>query len=352
MGDDRRGELLALTGLRGYAALWVLLFHLRHHLQPLVPQTLYEVCVRGYLGVDLFFVLSGFVIAYRYGGRIPGRRSYAAYVLRRLGRIYPLHLVTFLILAAVAQWGSSVGVDLGESSYYEVDARVLYNLLLVQAWGVTNEPSWNLPSWSISVEWLAYLAFPLLWLGVARARSVASSLAGVIVIVVGLPLVLIALDQDGLHTTLELRLVRGVPEFVAGMLLFRIDALRGEERQENAWPYLLVAALCFVAAYVLWSDWPFLPGACLVVYALARAPSTGAFASRIPAWLGLVSYSIYLLHLPMLKAASRLMESLGPGWGFVLAYLVAVLVASALSYRLIERPCRTWARKRADALGA
>ena len=227
----------ALTGLRAYAALWVVLFHLRHVLQPLLPEPLFEFCARGYLGVDLFFVLSGFVIAYRYGGHIGDGRAYRVYLIRRLGRIYPLHLATLLALVAAATLGRGTAIDISGSAYYVLDERLAYNLMLVHAWGLTNEASWNIPSWSISVEWFAYLVFPLLWWVVARVRTEGAALTGMAVAIVLTVFGLSALGEQWLHTSLQHRLARGVPEFFAGMFIFRLHALRGPPRRR--WPVAL-----------------------------------------------------------------------------------------------------------------
>lgn len=347
MADPQRPELRALTGLRAYAAFWVVLFHLRLVLQPLLPEPLFEFCARGYLGVDLFFVLSGFVIAYRYGGRITDGKAYRGYLIRRIGRIYPLHLATLLALVAAATLGRGTAIDVSGSAYYVLDERLVYNLLLVHAWGLTDEASWNIPSWSISVEWFAYLVFPLLWWVVARVRTEGAALSGMAIAIVITVFGLTALGEQWLHTSLQHRLARGVPEFLAGMFIFRLHELRGPRGDGGLWPFVGLAALSFVWAMLGWTDWPFLVTACATVYWLARAPTARGFAGKVAVWLGTISYSIYLLHLPLLKTLPKLVGL--SGWGFVVVYLVVVVAASALAYRVIEAPARRFARTRAGS---
>jgi len=114
--------------------------------------------------LDMFFVLSGFLIYDRYHDRVTGGASYVSFLLRRLARLYPLHAVTmgFFVLVAIA---ASTGVlpTAGSSWQSRFDlAQLWHNVLLVEAWGVHDTLTFNYVSWSLSAEWFAYLVFPLL----------------------------------------------------------------------------------------------------------------------------------------------------------------------------------------------
>lgn len=147
-------ELRSLTGIRGVAACLVALFHMYpsgHGLSLADP-----VVRHAYIMVDLFFVLSGFVMAMMYG-RLPSDvspgASYWSFLTRRIARIYPLHAVVLILCIAAT---SLLATGSGPPSTWDVSA----NALLVQSWGMAR--SINPPSWSISAEWAAYLAFPIL----------------------------------------------------------------------------------------------------------------------------------------------------------------------------------------------
>ena len=154
------GELLALTSIRGIAAWWVVLFHMRLLLVPWLPVGAIRVLDHGNLAVDLFFVLSGFVIALNYGERLAGDwRATGDFLFRRFARIYPLHL---LILGGFALYAGGA-ILFGSATLAGQDpGYFLASLFLVQNWGFTDALRWNVPAWSISTEALAYLLFPVL----------------------------------------------------------------------------------------------------------------------------------------------------------------------------------------------
>src|SRR6266849_2921607 len=155
-------HLQSLTPLRGIAALTVLMFHLARNSG---DSSLPAFFLRGYLGVDLFFVLSGFVLTHVYVQGFLGDtswRSAGAFLWARVARIYPVHFfVTALLVACGGAQGLS-GLD------------VLDNFLLILVpWPVH---SINQPSWSLSAEWHAYLLFPLMvgWLWRCNGRIAAA----------------------------------------------------------------------------------------------------------------------------------------------------------------------------------
>ena len=158
-------EIRSLTGIRGFAALWVLLLHFGDELTTLIPQ--YELIRpftgKGHIGVDLFFVLSGFIITYVYSSVEHWNKSKRFdFLIKRFARIYPVHLFTLLSLAVLVLGASLLGKNL--TGIYTLKEFVI-NFFLLQGFPIS-EPSWNYPSWSISAEFFGYLAiFPLtVWL--------------------------------------------------------------------------------------------------------------------------------------------------------------------------------------------
>ena len=145
-----------LTSLRFFAALWVVLFHYWPKLDVAFTPAL---VAKGYLGVELFFVLSGFILCHVYlAAAGEGRLKYGAFLWNRLARVYPLHLATLFGMIALGVVAGLAGVAI-DGEILRWDALPA-NLLMVQAWGLAPAAAFNHPSWSISAEWFAYLTFP------------------------------------------------------------------------------------------------------------------------------------------------------------------------------------------------
>jgi len=129
---------------------------------------------RGHIGVDIFFVLSGYILAYVYLDRLrlltpAGCRSF---LFLRLARVYPAYLAGLLV--TVGLFGVATMVF-----SYEFNApgnwrlsHLFYNVTMTQAWGIEDVSLWNVPSWSVSSEWLAYLTMPLLLPVVLRGKTI------------------------------------------------------------------------------------------------------------------------------------------------------------------------------------
>ncbi len=146
-----QGELRALTGIRGVAACFVVAYH--YFLSMAATGPVKVVLGHGYIAVDLFFVLSGFVMARTYAPAFRewrGLRPYAAFLVKRLGRTYPLYITVLCLTGALLRTERSPYTGLEWAS----------NAAMVQAWGLAD--SIVSPSWSISTELFAYIIFPLL----------------------------------------------------------------------------------------------------------------------------------------------------------------------------------------------
>jgi peptidoglycan/LPS O-acetylase OafA/YrhL len=161
-------QLPSLTALRGIAALWVVLYHYSVQCFPNLDIRAYTYVVeKGYLAVDMFFMLSGFVMAHVYHQRFAKSVSdnYWSFIVARIARIYPLHLLILLLFVATAfashlmastLQDSLRDIPLGGSRSLEA---LIANIFMLQGLKASNL-SWNYPAWSISVEFIAYLLFP------------------------------------------------------------------------------------------------------------------------------------------------------------------------------------------------
>ena len=163
-------DIRSLTSSRFVAALWVLLLHFTNSLSVDldVMTSFFEF---GQLGVDFFFILSGFILTHIYFEEMKdGHFHYGFFLQRRLARIYPLHFVTFLAVVCYVVAGRLMGVGFSDPDAYAV-SEIPANLLLVHGWGL-GRMSWNYLSWSVSAEWFAYLLFPLLtWILLLHQRD-------------------------------------------------------------------------------------------------------------------------------------------------------------------------------------
>ncbi|WP_293385219.1 acyltransferase [Phenylobacterium sp. SCN 70-31] len=163
-------DLPALTSVRFLLALGVVLFH--YQLQwPWDAMSSTGFFDRARLGVDAFFILSGFVLTHAYRDAIAGNRmNYGRFLIARFARIYPAHLAVLAFVLVMVTTASLVGAEFDRNLYNP--AGLVTTLLLVHAWlPEVVKAEWNGPSWSLSAEWFAYLAFPVFaWIGLKLRR--------------------------------------------------------------------------------------------------------------------------------------------------------------------------------------
>jgi peptidoglycan/LPS O-acetylase OafA/YrhL len=343
-------ESRSLTGLRSVGALLVLLHHFSLHfgLEPPIP-LIGPMLRRGYLGVDLFFVLSGFVIAMVYGSwfgaglpGFPGR--WALFMVRRAARLWPLHAaVVGVALLSLALEGAALH-----------PLTVLANLLMVQGWGFSTEI--NSPAWSVSTEWFAYAIFPLLAPLMLRERAgVALGLACVVALLATDMVLAPALglgrrgELDIYYNYSVLPVLRCLAGFMLGMAAWRwgrVAAVRAALGNGWAGPAALASMLALMMSGV--HDlvvYPLLP---LIVlgFHLGRGPVVRLFASGPLYRLGVLSYGFYLVHFMILQCFPF---GWGPRWVELAAYVAVTAGVAAGLHRWVERPCRVVLRRWGEA---
>jgi len=160
--------LLNLTGIRGVAAVWVLMYHFREYYFGLFPQLrkFDFILSNGHFGVDLFFCLSGFILGYVYFDELSNPSIYSrtarvkSYLVKRFARLYPLYFLTTFIAGIIYFVGVKLGHTFTNESLSNFSlSSVMSNFIGIQILVVY--PSLNGPAWSVSAEFLAYLYFPL-----------------------------------------------------------------------------------------------------------------------------------------------------------------------------------------------
>jgi len=318
----------------------------------------------GYNGVTLFFVLSGFVLAWNYGERLsrPSVQGLRSFAVARLARIYPLYLLALLFAASPAFFVGGVTRDLW------------LHVFALQAWhpDVFQAFAYNGPGWSIGIEFFLYGCFPILMPVMARLRHRPVALV-YLAVGVGAAMALLSwwfvatgradlptTDPDSAHRWLYRTPLSRLGDFVVGMAcaLFiqarpQLPARIGVRAQVlgsasivafMAWPRVLFTAWSWDVACMV--------PAALLLWGLGAAPGSGlARLLRTPVMvlLGEASFAFYLFHVPMLQRLAYTGVDTVPGWMFATAmqFVVITLVAVG-AHVLVERPAQRWLRRVLD----
>src|SRR2546425_2441543 len=364
-------EILPLTGLRFVAALYVFLFHL-HIRWPLAGQDFVaSVLSQGAVGMTIFFMLSGYILAYRYDLAEVPLRDYA---LNRFARIYPVYVVAGLL---TLPW---IGVSLGGVSardaflgFAQLCALVVANALLLQAWFPQMLGYWNIgASWSISTEAFFYLLFPLLLKHIRPLPIVQlSGLIAIAYVLCVLPgFVSVAFRQPGpaIWYYYSMPIFR-LAEFVLGICAYFVvgHAYRLLGARLNKMAYAMIAiSIVYLGLfgprlpYYVTHNWLIVPAVFLTLLVLSRPDSIASrvMASTPMVWGGKVSYCFYSFQVPivlwLVSHHDALVQALPLLADNRLVLIVAALILtamSALGYYFIEEPSRAAIRRRTRGSG-
>ena len=340
-------DIKPLTAVRFFAALWVVVFHYWPHLAGAGARP--EFVARGYLGVEMFFVLSGFILCHVYLPQVEDKSySYKGFLWARIARIYPLHIATLIGVGgmALAATAAGIAIDPHILSWKSLAA----NLSMTQAWGLAPEAGWNHPSWSISAEWFAYLTFPLFAVAALALKSrpyVAA--AGAAALLTGLYLLFPLVAGFRLtQATIAWGALRIVPCFALGCAAYLVWRSRPISKPATALAAsaLLVTAAVVMAALRAHDALIVLTFGALMVSLASLTTSGSRFGSGpVGVWLGEVSYAVYMVCVPwqllFVGAAGKLLgyEEKLPLWLW-LVFTAGVLPVAALAHHLVERPAR------------
>jgi peptidoglycan/LPS O-acetylase OafA/YrhL len=375
-GDDRRDAkptLAALTGVRFLAAAQVVLFHSVSQRLEHAPPMLSSLLSAGYTGVSLFFVLSGFVLAYNYLS--PGQTGLSRtkeFLAARVARVYPVYLVG--VLLALPGFGLKLlRDDQPESALLSDLPVVLSALTLTQAWIPSFACQLNCPGWSLSVEAFFYAMFPLLALALASRsrRSLLTIASSCWALSVALGWGYVRGDPDGLGAAhlhsdalwlnvLKFNPLVRLPEFVIGMsagLFF----LREPDFLGRKSSLVSVCALGMILVSLIASThlpYPVMHNGLLTVlfavliYSLAagQGPLVTFLSTPVMTLLGETSYALYIVHVPLYPLFRRIGSLLGD-WvvatpAFLIVYLGGAVLVSIVMLKRLEEPARKALRRR------
>lgn len=365
MNIRRRSQtafLPSLTPLRGIAALLIVLAHFTGPVLPQVDLTGYTMLFgNGYLAVDLFFLMSGVVIAHVYGeelGRGLSVETSAAFFRARFARLYPLHFCTLaylvliaLVLPTLNGVANGQPLDMVWDGLYSIEATIRNLVLTHGFWN--NHLSWNYPSWSISTEFFAYLAFPVAAPLLAVTRR-GLALSGIAVLFVAL--CWLVREQGSLNIVVGPSFLRCLLQFGIGTLLHRLyldgtgrNILRRDET------FLAAAFAAILVLHFDLADLLVIPVFMILILAGIHNEGRVSSALNTPSLvrMGNLSFSLYMTH-GIVEFMTRVLlgyatgypdgRSLGVGasWLLLAAMLIFTFALSDAAYRRIEVPARRW----------
>jgi peptidoglycan/LPS O-acetylase OafA/YrhL len=346
-------EIKALTSLRGFAALAVVTQHFSATAQSYSSGWIPSLVPHGYMAVDFFFILSGFIMSYTYlpHFRADGIRAFVPFLLKRVARIMPLGLfvlLVILLLGGIAALSGHSDLFINQNAVQAgLATAIIVNILHLQ--GFSYKYNLNDPSWSVSLEMSAYLLFPLLIYVVFRGPRLlmlAYLLAGTTVLAsAAIAQPRLALNDRGVL----IDVTRCFTEFGYGMLVYRLYETAGPLNAlgKDLWTW----AITMLAVLMLMLRVDLLAMFCFPPLVLAWARNNGVasrmMSSRLPYFLGTISFSIYLVHHMFRRPAMAVVQHffthpIPPlaAIAFAVAGSLVVIPFAYLSYRYVELPGR------------
>ena len=357
-------NIQGLTPLRGMAALAVAVFHFQGYFLRFVTRDESMLIDKCYLMVDLFFIMSGFLILHVYKREFTQKislKSCKNFIIARFARVYPLHFITLFLL---------VGLFYAESfkpgAYYDPHA-IASHIFLLHSFPLNREVTWNIPSWSISAEWWSYTVFPFLCLFLFKNKKLAVPVIFFCIVIVYISILYFVPRHDlynpaadklhDLDVTSDYGFLRSIAGFMTGMLLYLVYELNKVKSFFNS--DILCGIYILLLLFALHMGVPdifFVPGFSLLILFLTS--NTGRiskiFNNKVFTFLGDISYSVYMVHFLFIifiemvaykfgyRYHSELILPFFKGAVFCVLYLLSLIGIAALSYRFLEKPCRRY----------
>jgi peptidoglycan/LPS O-acetylase OafA/YrhL len=339
-------EIRPLTGIRGIAALTVVLYH--YFANDKIPGQPYFFLMKGYLSVDLFFMLSGIVLAMNYSNSVTLHgtfRTYRIFILKRLARIYPLYItatVFLLMIAAVRYYMKGVPFTPEQSL-----PSVIANIFLVQTWGFGESVVG--PAWSISVEFAAYILFPILVALTITSRAIVASMFAAVLIallVFAMPHAFPFAGMDLWEGDTVFPLLRCIAGFSFGLIAFRLSRNLALQRIFASNYFFLIAILaCSLCVAFNENDLAIYATIFMLIISCHSACRIAeiTFGNPVAHYLGQISYSIYLGHVVLWSYLTRLsafsdhyLARTGALGKYLLPVVILVVIGTVLHF-VVER---------------
>jgi peptidoglycan/LPS O-acetylase OafA/YrhL len=358
--QSRKDHFLTnLTPIRGIAAILVVIFHFEIVLVLFLPRETSKLFSKCYLMVDLFFIMSGFIIYHVYGEFFKHeiqKATFNKYIRARLARVYPLHIFTLILTVILV-----VSQQFKWNELFNLHA-IPTHVFMLQSFGLHSIYTWNVPAWSISAEFVAYIIFPIFAFLIYRYKNITPIVVSALIIFIYWLLAFKFSKENGttgrynLDQTFDYGYLRGIAGFLAGGMIYHLYLKKMFHFLKADTILVILFVLLFACLHYGVTDLAFIPVFLLLV--LSAAYNTGRvkriFNNRFLQWLGDISYSVYLMQFPLMIFVIVSLPHLGITWNGVyslhlpywqaalccLLFLAVLIGISALSYQYIERPFR------------
>ena len=338
--------------MRGIAAIMVIFYH--YSLPFFDPVGVFRnqfFISTSYAFVDLFFVLSGFVIAANYLTRIHTAIDLRTYVAKRFARLYPLLLFTVILYMGLKGYALVAGFTFDTPDYgwkdYWID--IVEPLTFLNSTPlISSTAGMNPPSWSISAEMISYLIFGIIVLFFKQAKW-----PHVVLIVLSL---LFILDEGRYMFASDYGFVRGILGFATGVLAFQLKALSKRLTGHHEWLFLALLVTSFYQIHYSVTELTNLILPPLYFYGILVFSNESGLLSKglktsLFQFLGKISYSVYLMHFIILWTFYQfawnvigLEPSAGLAYLGIILVLLTVVITSHFTYMWVERPGMSFLR--------
>lgn len=341
-------NFLTLDFLRFFAALIVIMLHYN---QEIATESFHDLVHRllshGHLFVDLFFIISGFIISYVYWGKVSSKAQYGKFLIKRIARLWPLHIL--LLLAYLAIWGatSMADIPLRNPDRYDVSC-IIPHALMIHAMGSCDKFAFNYVSWSISAEMGMYVLTPLFFLIAMRSLGGAlfASVAASVLLCWGAAHYV---SSTYLNLPTDLGVLRAIPAFLFGIFLYRVRDRLGFVPVPQILLWVVLVGF-FTLSFLCpdFSDYSYIS----LIYAISLLAVSVDARGVVPALiqklapLGSLTYGSYMLH-PIISTvvfafvAQHVLGLKGIANDITILLMIPLsFIAAVFSLVLIETPCR------------
>lgn len=342
-----------LDALRFFAAFFIVVYHYAEQ-APVSLFAIHPAFGRGYLATDFFLLLSGYVLGRAYGSRVAaGQIHEGAFLIKRIGRVWPAHLVMIAAFVALVLGTTALGMQPRNPQWYQWD-QLPQQVFLIQTWGFQGPSGWNMPTWTLSALLVCYALFPTMWRLFGRIGSPWMAL------LVGCA-VFVAVDVfsrqvfglPSFHLHLKNGLYRAIPLFLMGVLIARLarEVVIGPKLADALAVFAVVGfvVLNVVGEYA----YPSLALLGLLIFAASGSAQNGWGWAKTG---GRLSFSLYLTNQfvgAVWFAVQRLLDQKvalpeAAHWAIWAMAFPAALMFAWLFERMVDAPLQDWIKPRLE----